>query len=235
MKQAGHAESKYCVIIPAYNESRRIEEVVKRACEFSELVVVVDDGSKDDTAGHAEAAGAIVVKHQVNLGKGASLVTGFTYAREHHCDAVITMDADGQHDPAEISLFMDAYKRTRIPVLVGNRLWARGNMPIIRRWTNCLMSWLLSRIMKRYLPDTQCGFRLYRCDILSFVHTGAQRFAMESEILLHLALRGFRMDSVRITTIYRGEKSRINPLMDTFRFFMMLVNFYHDRKMLRQG
>lgn len=234
-KATGHADDSFCVIIPAYNESGRIDKVVRRAKEFSPLVVVIDDGSRDATAAEAEAAGAVVVKHPMNLGKGASLVTGFTYAREHHCHAVITMDADGQHDPAEIPRFVDAYRRTRIPVLVGNRLWARSNMPVIRRWTNQFMSWLLSRIMNRYLPDTQCGFRLYRSDILSFVHTGAQRFAMESEILLHLALRGFRMDSIRITTIYRGEKSRINPLLDTFRFFMMLVTYYHDRKMFRQG
>lgn len=234
MKQPDQQKLFYCVIIPAYNEASRIETVVQKAMNLAPLVIVIDDGSTDDTGIRSSNLGAIVVRHEFNHGKGASLISGFTSAQEHHCDVVITMDADGQHDPAEIPRFVDAYRRTRIPVLIGNRMWNSQEMPPIRRWTNLFMSWLLCRIMKIYLPDTQCGFRLYRSDILQYVPTGSQRFAMESEILLQLALRGFRMDSVRIPTIYKGEKSRINPIMDTIRFFMMLVQYHHNRKMVRR-
>lgn len=223
-----------CVIIPAYNEADRIESVVRQALQHVSLVVVIDDGSTDATARIAEAAGAMAVRHPVNMGKGASLVSGFNFAREKKCETLITLDADGQHDPGEIPRFLDAYQRLRIPVLIGNRLWDSRSMPLIRRVTNKWMSRLLCRMMNVYIPDTQCGFRLYRCEILSFVHTGAQRFAMESEILLHLALRGFRMDSIRISTIYKGQKSRINPLVDTVRFFMMLAQYVHHRRLLRQ-
>jgi hypothetical protein len=88
--------------------------------------------------------------------------------------------------------------------------------------------------MGTYLPDTQCGYRLYRTEILTFAPTASQRFAMESEILLQLALRGFRMDSVRIGVIYRGEKSRIRPVVDAGRFFIMLLRFHHERQMRRE-
>ncbi len=226
-------EISYCVIIPAFNEASRIAAAVTGALLAAPHVVVVDDGSTDDTAARAKELGAEVIRHEQNHGKGASLISGFAYAREHGFDAVITMDADGQHDPAEIPRFVETYLRTRIPVLIGNRLWDKSKMPPIRRWTNQVMSRLLSHIMKMYVPDTQCGFRLYRSDVLAFAPAGSQRFAMESEVLLHLALRGFRIDSVRINPIYRGEKSRINPLMDAFRFIMMLVQFHHDRQMRR--
>jgi glycosyltransferase involved in cell wall biosynthesis len=231
MKQMILPEISYCVIIPAYNESGRIEAVVMKAMNYSPLVMVVDDGSTDDTGKRAAELGAMVIRHEHNHGKGASLISGFSRAREHGCDVVITLDADGQHDPEQIPAFVDAYRRTRIPVLVGNRMWNSRGMPAVRRWTNSFMSWLLCRIMRVYLPDTQCGFRLYRSDILPYAPTGSQRFAMESEILLQLALRGFRMDSVRISTIYRGEISRINPILDTIRFVMMLVQYHHNRKM----
>jgi len=233
MKTNRLPEISYCVIIPAFNEAHSIETIVAGAVRVAPHVLVIDDGSTDDTSHRAKALGAEVIRHEINHGKGASLITGFTYAHEHGFDAVITLDADGQHDPSDIPRFVETYRRTRIPVLIGNRLWDKGKMPPIRRWTNQFMSRLLSRIMKMYVPDTQCGFRLYRADLLAYAPTASKRFAMESEVLLHLSLRGFRIDSVRIEPIYRGEKSRINPLMDTLRFIMMLVQFHHDRQMRR--
>ncbi len=233
MPTQGQKEHFLCVLIPAYNEAHRIESVVASARKYCRDVVVIDDGSTDDTGDRARALGARVLRHQVNHGKGASLITGFAHAHEQGYEVVITLDADGQHDPEEIPRFVDCYERTKIPVLIGNRMWNAAEMPLIRRVTNQFMSRLLCRIMKVYIPDTQCGFRLYRSDVLGFAPTGSQRFAMESEVLLHLALRGFRMDSVRIATIYRGTKSRINPLLDTLRFVMMLVQFHHDRQMRR--
>lgn len=226
-------ESAPCILIPAFNEAHRIGPVVTGALAHGYPVVVIDDGSTDETGALVRSLGAEVIRHDHNHGKGASLVSGFAYAREHGHPVVVTLDADGQHDPAEIARFVDAYRRTGIPVLIGNRMWNDAEMPLVRRWTNRAMSMLLCRIMKAYIPDTQCGFRLYRTDVLSFAPAVSRRFAMESEVLLHLALRGFWMDSVRISTIYRGSKSRINPLVDTMRFVMMLVQFHHDRQMRR--
>jgi len=224
------SREKICVIIPAYREEKRIGEVVRQVLKHVETVVVIDDGSPDGTFAEAEKAGAAVVKHEVNKGKAAALKTGFDYARENGFDVVIAMDGDGQHDPADVPRFIEAYIRTGIPVLVGNRMSDRSAMPLIREWTNMFMSWLLSRVMKQYVPDTQCGYRLYRTDIMPLVSAESERFAAESEILLHIADRGLRIDNVPIKAVYRDEKSKINPIKDSFRFFRMLMRYRRRRK-----
>ena len=228
MKQDDRIQHKFCVIIPAFHEESRIAAVVRAVREQGLDVVVIDDGSGDRTAAEAEAAGARVIVHPQNMGKGVALNTGFEYAREHGFHAVITMDADGQHAPAEAPKFIEAYVRTGVPVLIGNRMADVENMPRIRLWTNRFMSWILSRVMGQYVPDTQCGYRLYRCDVLPFVSARAERFAAESEVLLHIASRGIRMDSVRISTIYGDEKSKINPFTDTFRFISMILRYRRE-------
>ena len=231
LKQEDRSQHKFCVIIPAFREESRIGAIVRAVREQGLDVVVVDDGSGDRTAAEAEGAGAKVVIHSRNMGKGVALNTGFNYARENAYSAVITMDADGQHAPAEMVKFIEAYVRTGIPVLIGNRMADADNMPRIRRWTNRFMSWMLSRVMGQYVPDTQCGYRLYRCNVLPFVSARSERFAAESEMLLHVAARGIRMGSVNISTIYRDEKSEINPVADTFRFVSMILRY---RKELRR-
>ena len=234
MSPASRHEQKPCVVIPAYREQRMIHNVVERVRKYVQPVIVVDDGSPDRTAAEAADAGAVVVRHTLNMGKGVALNTGFNYARQNRFDYLITLDADGQHDPADIPRFIEAYERTGIPVLIGNRMGALSNMPQVRKWTNRYMSWLLSRAMNQYVPDTQCGFRLYRCDVLPFIEARSARFAAESEILLHIASRGIRMDAVPIAVIYNEEISKISPVHDTFRFFLMLSRYYRSRNRSRQ-
>lgn len=228
LKQDDRIQHKFCVTIPAFHEESKIGAVVRAVREQGLDVVVIDDGSGDRTAAEAEAAGAKVVVHPQNMGKGVALNTGFTYARENGYNAVITMDADGQHAPAEAAKFIEAYVRTGIPVLIGNRMADAENMPRIRLWTNRFMSWMLSRVMDQYVPDTQCGYRLYRCDVLPFVSARSERFAAESEMLLHIAGRGIKIGSVRVSTIYADEKSKVNPLTDTFRFISMILRYRRD-------
>lgn len=234
MSLASRHDQKPCVVIPAYREQRMIRDVVQRVRQYVQTVIVVDDGSPDRTAEEAGAAGAVVLRHPTNMGKGVALNTGFNYARQNQFDYLITLDADGQHDPADIPRFIDAYERTGIPVLIGNRMGALSNMPQVRKWTNRYMSWLLSRAMGQYVPDTQCGFRLFRCDVLPFIEAQSTRFAAESEILLHIASRGIRMDAVPIAVIYNQEISKINPVRDTFRFFLMLSRYYRSQNRPRQ-
>lgn len=227
------APLRFCAVVPAYREAKRIADVVRRIREHAPDVIVVDDGSDDDTAAEAEKAGAVVLRHTANQGKGAALHTGFQYAREHGYEVLVTLDADGQHDPAELPKFLEAYRRTGIPVLVGNRRAGLERMPFVRRCTNLFMSRLLSRMMGQYVADTQCGYRLYRCDILPLVSAGSRRFAAESEILLRLAQRGVRMDSVRVSTIYGDETSKIHPAADTIRFFGMLLRYRLEQRRRR--
>lgn len=222
--------NEFCVIVPAFMEQRKINDVVRRIRKYTPNVIVVDDGSTDRTAAEAAEAGAVVLRHERNKGKGAALNTGVSYAREHGFRCVITMDADGQHDPADIPRFVEAHKRTGLAVLVGNRMADSKGMPLVRRWTNQMMSWYLSAIMKQYVPDTQCGFRLYRCDVIPFVAAESRRYAAESEILLHVAARGIRIGAVRIEPVYADERSKINPFLDTFRFFLMIRRFQRERR-----
>lgn len=212
----------YLVIIPALNEQAHIADLVRKLRGMHLNVLVIDDGSTDKTSEIAEAEGAVVIRHEQNLGKGKSLADGYRYAASEGYDAVVTMDADGQHDPADVPRFFDTYDRTGIPVLVGNRMHDRARMPLIRRITNRLMSRMLNRQMNQYIPDTQNGFRLYQTDVVTMVIPDNDGFAAESEILLKLDEIDIRMGSVPIAAVYGDEKSHIRPLHDTRLFFKML-------------
>jgi glycosyltransferase involved in cell wall biosynthesis len=211
-----------CVLIPAYKEEERIGTVVRDVLKQCPNVVVVDDGSPDKTADAARSAGATeVLVQNPNRGKGAALNLGFKHAQEKGYEFVITMDGDGQHAADDIPAFIDAYY-SGVPVIIGNRMSHASNMPLVRRVTNRFMSWLISRKMGQSVPDTQNGFRLYKTAVIPEMQTEYQRFAAESEILLELAANGVKMGAVPIKVIYRDEKSRINPIKDTWRFFQML-------------
>lgn len=219
-----------CVIIPAYNEHGRIGQVVKAVKEYISCVVVIDDGSDDDTAKEATTAGAIVLKHEENKGKGVALENGFEWARANGYDFLVTMDADGQHASEDLPVFITSYKQGGVPVLVGNRMGHHDNMPLVRHLTNRFMSWLISRVMHQYVADTQCGYRLYKCDVLENIECESAHFDAESEILLMLAARNVKMGSVPIKVIYGDEVSKINPVKDTVRFFRMLRKFRKEKK-----
>lgn len=219
-----------CAVIPAYREGGRIGSVVTEVLKFIPDVMVVDDGSPDETAGEAERAGAIVIRHGVNRGKGAALDTGFNAARERGFDCVITMDGDGQHAAADLPRFMESYTRTGVPVLVGNRMADTGSMPWVRLMTNRFMSWLLSREMGQRVPDTQCGYRLYELAVVPAISAESKGFAAESEILMELSRKGVKIGSVPVATIYGTEKSKINPIKDTIRFVAMLRRYRKQRK-----
>ena len=201
------------VLIPAFNEAARIGDLVGKVRSMGLQVLVVDDGSSDNTAEQADAAGAAVIRHDTNFGKGAALATGFRHAVEQGYDAVVTLDADGQHEPAEVLRFFDTYNRTGIPVLIGNRIYDRHRMPWIRRIVNRWMSHVINRRMLQYIPDTQNGFRLYQTDVVAMVRPESPGFAAESEIILKLDEIGIRMGSVPVSVIYNKGKFNGNILL----------------------
>jgi len=208
-----------CVIIPTYNESAAIAGLVKSICALKLDVVVIDDGSKDDTAQLARQNGALVLANQVNMGKGACLVKGFNYVLEHGYDAVITVDGDGQHLPSEIPNFIKAAENCpECGIIVGNRMLKRGEMPFIRVLTNKGMSLFISGIAGQRIPDTQCGFRFIRRTVLEKVILKTTKYETESEILVGAARCGLKILSIPVTSVYSGGKSNINPFVDTLRF-----------------
>jgi glycosyltransferase involved in cell wall biosynthesis len=214
---------KICVIIPAHNESREISRLVKEVKELTPDILVVDDGSTDNTAGIASAAGAEVLKNQINTGKGSCLRKGFYHAIVNNFEAVVTMDGDGQHLPQDLKSFLSLAEASKGDILIGNRMQHTENMPLIRILTNKFMSWLISRLCQQDIPDTQCGFRLIKRPVLEKIELETSKYEIETEILIKAAQAGFKIESVPISTVYRGEKSQINPLTDTLRFFKFLI------------
>ncbi len=212
-----------CVIIPGYNEGKNIARVVREVCGFGLTVLVVDDGSKDDTAEQAQKAGAEVVSYQPNRGKGAALQQGIQwFLKKTSCEAAIFMDSDGQHRSSDLSVFLKEFENSDADMVIGNRMSDPKGMPWLRRATNRLMSALLSGIAGQQVPDTQCGYRLLRRGILSRLKLQSAHFEVESEMILEVARLGGRIVSVPIHSVYEGGGSHIQPGRDTLRFIQFL-------------
>ena len=216
---------KVAVLIPAFCEEKTVGEVVAAACAYVGSVIVVDDASTDATAERAEAAGATVIRQPVNGGKGAALAEGFKIILEQGFDAVITIDADGFHDPGSIVAFLETYYRTRIPVLIGNRMAEPHLIPLVRRWSISVMSHWLYRLRGIYVPDPACGFRFYRCDVLPFLLESASSLPVELETILHIASRRIQVGSVQIKKNPHRHKSILSPFRDIIRFLKVLYKF----------
>jgi len=214
---------KICAVLPIYNESKTIAKLIKQIKLQGLEVLVVDDGSSDNSFAIARESGAVVLENPMNMGKGVSLVRGFEYSLANNFDAVITLDGDGQHNPEDIPHFVRAAESSDSGIFIGNRMFKTNNMPVLRFLTNRFMSWLISIICKQRIPDTQCGFRLIKKEVLQKVSFRTKNFEAESEILIKAARLGFKIESVPINTIYMGEKSRINPFLDTFRFMKFFL------------
>ena len=207
-------------VIPAYEEGPRIAAVVEGALRHVP-VVVVDDGSTDDTAERAEAAGATVIRVAANAGKGAALRTGFRHALDQHVAAVITLDADGQHDSDEIPVFLAAFERSRPELIIGRR--ELGEMPPVRRLSNVLGGVALSVALGRTVPDNQSGYRLIgRVLMRALLDSDEPGFEFEVEMIARCIALGLPLEWVPIRTIYAGEPSHIEPWRH-FREFLRVT------------
>jgi len=215
--------TKICVIIPAYNESKTIFEIVQKIKIIPADIIVIDDGSFDNTAKLASKAGAYVIHHEKNIGKGKALIDGFEFAIKKGYEIFITLDGDGQHNPDDILSFIEAYKSTGAELIIGNRLISHKKMPFIRYITNILMSKFISFIIKQKIPDTQCGYRLLTNNIASKLNLSSCRYEIESEMIIKAARSNVKILSIPIRCIYKGETSNINSIIDTLRFFRFII------------
>ena len=219
MRHSASSNIPILALIPAWNEANRIGPIVETTRAYLP-VLVVDDGSGDETSAVAEANGAQVVSHSKNQGKGVALMTGFSWALEQGYEAVLTLDADGQHNPADISKFLAAREDDAGDLIIGQRDF--GKMPFPRSWVNPFGSWLLSTALDTRIYDNQSGYRLYSRRLLETLELTTTGFELEVEVIAQAVCQGMRISWVGIETIYNIDKtSYFHPIKDSFRFLQM--------------
>lgn len=218
-------ERTVAAVIPVLNCVRTVSRVVRQVRALGLMTAVVDDGSSDGSAAEAREAGATVLRHARNRGKGHSLVTGFRWALERGADAVVTLDADGQHDPGDLPRLLALAGEADL--VVGQRRLERAWMPRASFVGNCVSSFFISLFCGRTLPDTQCGYRLYSRRLLSLVTVEGGRFETETELLMRASLLGLRVEWIPVDTIYdNGVSPRVSnfrTLPDTLRVIRVVL------------
>ncbi|HET6373346.1 MAG TPA: glycosyltransferase family 2 protein [Candidatus Polarisedimenticolia bacterium] len=215
------------VLIPAYNAEATVGEVIAGVLTHLPRVLVVDDGSSDATARRAEAAGAEVIRHDGNRGKGAALGTGFARLREQGVEAVITIDADMQHDPEDIPILVESFQTRRADLIIGSRESSFSAMTPGRRFGNRFSCGALKFFSGLELTDSQSGFRLYSREFLDGLSLKRTRYDAEIEAILRAG-----RDRRRIETVQIGMKaadgsatSYFRPWLDTYRICRTVVWF----------
>lgn len=208
-------------LIPAHNESAHITQVVTAAAGYLP-VLVVDDGSSDQTFDLAKAAGARVIRHSVNRGKGSALVTGFRWGLEAGCKAMITLDGDGQHDPHEIPAFLDYFANHAVQLVIGQRDFS--SIPIVRRTSNTIGRWMLSLAVGQDIPDNQSGYRLVGSRLMAIMVDNREKgFEFEVDMVPVCLRHCLGLGWVPIRTIYQGEKSHIRYLPHVINYFRAMA------------
>jgi glycosyltransferase involved in cell wall biosynthesis len=221
------------VLVPAFNEQRTIEAVVTGALPHVDSVLVVDDGSTDGTAEAARRAGAEVISHARNLGKGCAVRTGLERILTRGHTHVLLMDGDLQHLPADIPRLLDAAASTggsppgdaRIDLVIGERVFDRSRMPASRYYSNVIGSRALSWLIGTRIRDSQSGFRLVRCDALRGLALESTAYEIETEMLIKLVRRGRRVGRVSVSVSYDGGPSKLRPIRDTTRTCFLAVYY----------
>lgn len=202
-------------VIPAYNESQTVGGVVAATLPFVDAVVVVDDGSRDETGAEARFAGARVVRHALNRGLGASLGTGIQAALRMGADCIVTLDADGQHDSEEITKIVAPIRNGFADVVLGSRLLDTRGMPVTRVFMNQVGSWFTFCMFGMYVTDSQSGFRAFSRTAAKSIQIRSNRMEVSSEIVAEIRRRSLRVAEVPIRAIYtdyslsKGQSFRV--------------------------
>ncbi len=189
-------------VIPAFNEGKRVAQVVADARKFADRVLVVDDGSTDNTGAVSQEAGATVIRHVQNAGPGAATMTGIEAARRMGATVLITLDADGQHDPRDIPLLLKPIEENRADIVFANRFGRRNRIPFIRRLFNGIGNVLTLLAAGKWVSDSQCGFKVFGSKSLAEVDLRMNGFEFCTEIVREAAQRRWRIAQVPSKVIY---------------------------------
>lgn len=189
-------------VIPAYNEETRVANVIKSAREFVDTVIVVADGSRDGTPAVAEKAGALVLQHVDNCGAGAATMTGIEAARAMGADIVITLDADGQHDPHDIPAMLWPALEDKADIVFANRFGQRNRIPFIRRVFNGVGNILTFAVTGKWVSDSQCGFKVFGPRAVREIDIRMSRYEFCTEIVRESVQRHWRMKEIPTKVIY---------------------------------
>ena len=211
--------SDVVVLIPALNAARSIGPLIAEAKQHVERVLVVDDGSSDGTGDVARAQGAMVIRHDVNRGKGGALKTGFAWALEQQLDGVITLDADGQHLPRQIPLFIEHRRTTGADLIIGGRAHLFDGMLPRRRMANRFSAWAVAKASRTNIQDSQSGYRFYSSRMLREIPLRSEGFDLETEVIIRAGVRGLRVEQIPIDLGFVDglSTSHFKPLLDTLR------------------
>jgi glycosyltransferase involved in cell wall biosynthesis len=213
-------------ILPAFNEEISIGSMVLHAKQHVDHVLVIDDGSKDRTSEVAQLAGAEVIRHSKNLGKGMALKTGFEHVAKNGCKIIITMDSDGQHDPEDIHKLVAPILKGEADIVNGSR-YLNGtdkNTPLYRRIGQNILDNATNLNAGLHITDTQSGFRAFARDTLPVFNFRSNGLAIESEMLMDAANAGFRIKEVNIGVRYDVDCSSENPIKHGIKVMANIIN-----------
>jgi glycosyltransferase involved in cell wall biosynthesis len=207
------------VIIPALNAAKSVGPIIAEAKKYVGNVVLIDDGSSDGTGDVARDAGAIVIRHDVNRGKGGALKSGFLWALDRGLDGVITLDADGQHLPRQIPEFIEERRASGADLIIGGRAHLFGGMLPRRRMANRFSAWAVAKASRTNIKDSQSGFRFYSSRVLREIPLRAEGFDMETEVIIRAGVRGLKVVQIPIDLGFVDgvSTSHYKPLLDTLR------------------
>ena len=209
-------------LIPAYNEEKNIASVVAKARKYVDVVLVVDDGSRDKTRETAKSAGAVVISYPQNKGKAEAMRVGFKECIKMKSDVIVVLDADGQHDPDEIPRFLEKVNEGS-DIVVGARQFDKSVMPKIRIFANSFSSWVTSLVCRTKILDSQSGYRAIKTFVIRKIPLTSQRYQIETEMLIKAAKCNFKITFIPIKTIYRKEaKSKVNQIIDPLKFLLLV-------------